>query len=191
MGENKDFFRSKDDLEKFEQALEDLHKTYDLQAMREHSLQAGIEIKKRVEQLQKIYALGQDEQVKSNPFGTGNIQQKLAHLNQPNVNKPVMKPDVWSNQIAQRPMGSGLMGSKATPKRVGTFSLEGQDVMNMDYSVMAVMTRCCVVRAESDIATGLIQYVALSPMFDELEPGQRVPTYVWEVNGNNLIARKL
>lgn len=52
--------------------------------------------------------------------------------------------------------------------------------MRYDFDLVAsVMGKCCIIRCEYHVESGLFQYVAKSPCFRALTRGEAVPTYVW------------
>lgn len=60
--------------------------------------------------------------------------------------------------------------------RKGRFSLAYSPAMPIK-SLVAVMGMCFVLRAEYKAIEGLIEYDAISPLFDVVEYGCRIPTY--------------
>lgn len=62
-------------------------------------------------------------------------------------------------------------------RRIGHFALSRELVERHPEMARAVMGRCVVVRCEMMYANDALEYMALSPDFDEVPPGMTVPLY--------------
>jgi hypothetical protein len=62
-------------------------------------------------------------------------------------------------------------------KRIGRFAISRQLAERDPETARAVMGRCIVVRCEMMYAHDTLEYMALSPDFDEVPQGQIVPEY--------------
>lgn len=63
-------------------------------------------------------------------------------------------------------------------ERMGHFKISCVAVHSNPEAVRAVMARCIIVRCEQMYMTGTFDYTALSPDFDQMQPGEVVPEYV-------------
>lgn len=100
------------------------------------------------------------------------------------------EPVIWGRKVLEAVDGhcATAPANHGKRKRAGRFELLASDVLNMEWGVLGIMTRCCIVKAEHNLITDRVEYFALSPMFDELNDGELVPTYLWQVEGTNLRA---
>lgn len=62
-------------------------------------------------------------------------------------------------------------------KRLGRFAMSRQLVERDPETARAIMGRCIVVRCEMMYAHDTLEYVALSPDFDEVQHGEIAPEY--------------
>lgn len=62
-------------------------------------------------------------------------------------------------------------------KRIGRFAMSTQLVERDPETARAIMGRCIVVRCEMMYAYNTLEYMALSPDFDEVHQGDIVPEY--------------
>lgn len=62
-------------------------------------------------------------------------------------------------------------------KRIGRFAMSRQIVERDPKTARAIMGRCIVVRCEMMYAHDTLEYVALSPDFDEVPNGVITPEY--------------
>ena len=62
-------------------------------------------------------------------------------------------------------------------KRIGRFSISREFVDKNPEVVLAIMGRVIVVRCEMMYQHDELEYIALSPYFDELPPGMITPKY--------------
>lgn len=62
-------------------------------------------------------------------------------------------------------------------RRIGVFTMSRQLVERDQETARAVMGRCIVVRCEMMYSRDALEYMALSPDFDEVPEGMIVPQY--------------
>jgi hypothetical protein len=60
---------------------------------------------------------------------------------------------------------------------LGKFRISRELIQKSPEAALAVLEGCLVVRAELQWESDAIEYVALHPDFDELQPGEIAPTY--------------
>lgn len=72
--------------------------------------------------------------------------------------------------------------------RVGKFSISNIMLERNFGIVRSILSKCVVVRCEMMFANNLLEYVAISPEFDEIEPGKTIPEYEVQIgdNGKNI-----
>ena len=72
--------------------------------------------------------------------------------------------------------------------RVGKFSISNIMLERNFGIVRSILSKCVVVRCEMIFANNLLEYVAISPEFDEREPGETIPEYEVQIgdNGKNI-----
>lgn len=70
-------------------------------------------------------------------------------------------------------------------QRRGRFTFEESWIKTEPRHLLAVMSQCIVVRAESLWAEDKIEYTALSKYFDPLGLGSEIPMYNWIIDVNN------
>lgn len=76
-------------------------------------------------------------------------------------------------------------------KRIGRFVMSIKLVERDQETARAIMGRCVVVRCEMMYANNSLEYMALSPDFDEVQEGEIAPFYeVIISNGGKLIEFK-
>ena len=68
-------------------------------------------------------------------------------------------------------------------KRIGRFAMRREIVEQDPETARAIMARCIVVRCEMMYAHDTLEYVALSPDFDEVPQGAIVPEYDVIISG--------
>jgi hypothetical protein len=76
-------------------------------------------------------------------------------------------------------------------KRVGKFALSRAFVESNPDVAMTIMGMCIIVRGETIYYSDMIEYVAISPFFELLDPGKLVPEYSVlqkEIDGNVTIS---
>ena len=66
--------------------------------------------------------------------------------------------------------------------RVGTFTIARKYIDQAPADVLAVMAKVIVVRMEYLYQQDAMEYTALSPEFEELEPGTKPPCYSVEIS---------
>lgn len=71
----------------------------------------------------------------------------------------------------------GTLLENGMDKRIGRFAMSRQLVERDPDTARAVMGRCIVVRCEMMYAPSTLEYMALSPDFDEVPQGMIVPEY--------------
>lgn len=62
-------------------------------------------------------------------------------------------------------------------RRIGRFAMSRQLVERDPETARSIMGRCIVVRCEMMYASKTLEYVALSPEFDEVPQGEITPGY--------------
>ena len=62
-------------------------------------------------------------------------------------------------------------------RRIGRFALSAELVKRDPETARRIMGRCIVVRCEMMFEYNTLEYVALSPDFDEIERGMMSPVY--------------
>jgi len=67
-------------------------------------------------------------------------------------------------------------------KRVGRFEISRRYIDERPNEALKIMSRCIIVRAECLWASDVIEYVAISPDFDELPPNLQPPLYECQVD---------
>lgn len=67
-------------------------------------------------------------------------------------------------------------------RRRGSFQLAMSNLEKKPEIVRQIMGRCMIVRAETLMMCGCIEYHAYSPDFRECEVGEQIPEYQWIVN---------
>ena len=75
---------------------------------------------------------------------------------------------------------------KTVNRRMGKFTLSAGDVQEGSPDVLRVMAKCAIGRAEMLFYRDVVEYVAVSEMFRELDPGEIVPSYRWIVSPDGL-----
>ena len=76
-------------------------------------------------------------------------------------------------------------------RRIGRFVMNVDMVKRAQETARAIMGRCVVVRCEMMYANNSLEYMALSPDFDEIQEGEIAPFYeVIISNGGKLIEFK-
>ena len=77
--------------------------------------------------------------------------------------------------------------------RVGKFSISNVMLERNFDIARSILSKCVVVRCEMMFANNLLEYVAISPEFDEIEPGETAPEYEVQIsdNGKNIRFVKL
>lgn len=66
-------------------------------------------------------------------------------------------------------------------RRIGKFSIPMEFFNNYLDTVMLVMSRAAVVEASFDLAMQQIKYVAVSPLFESVPFGEKIPEYCFEI----------
>lgn len=61
--------------------------------------------------------------------------------------------------------------------RVGQFSIPSKEIQNNSDEIMLIMSKMIIVRCEHLYHSGWLEYIALSPLFEKIEDGQRPPYY--------------
>ena len=69
------------------------------------------------------------------------------------------------------------MSNIVTSRRLGSFEITRDLIETGDTTVMRVMGKCIVVRAEYMFHTNSIEYIAYSEWFRSLSEGEVVPKY--------------
>lgn len=64
-----------------------------------------------------------------------------------------------------------------TNKRIGQFTLDAGFVAHNQEAALAIMGRCIVMRCEWIFSTDTLEYLALSPDFDEIHIDENAPEY--------------
>ena len=64
-------------------------------------------------------------------------------------------------------------------RRTGVFRLPVDLVRARDPSVTRIMGACSIWRAESMLMYDIVEYMASSHHFREMEEGERAPCYLW------------
>lgn len=67
-------------------------------------------------------------------------------------------------------------------RRIGMF-IASSDVVMLD-GFRIVMAACAIVRCEHDFASDTFTYTAISPQFEAIEEGERIPFYAWFFTAN-------
>lgn len=67
--------------------------------------------------------------------------------------------------------------NKIKPKRLGRFSVSMDLIEENPEVCRDLMGKCIIVRAEAMYHVGRIDYVALSPDFNEVQEGEYIPEY--------------
>ena len=62
-------------------------------------------------------------------------------------------------------------------RRIGRFYIDRKLVDDQPEMVMLIMAECIVVECKLQFVRNRFEYWAVSPVFDELEPGQIEPDY--------------
>ena len=75
-----------------------------------------------------------------------------------------------------------LLLPAAPSKRRGRFVVAVRLIYDDPEAMRRVMGECVIVHAESILIDDVVRYVAVSPLFREVEVGEVVPMYTWEVS---------
>lgn len=75
--------------------------------------------------------------------------------------------------------------------RIGKFSISLRAVENNWRSLLHIFSNFVIVRAEYIIEKGVIEYVALSPLFDAIGEGLQPPYYELDVTRTNVRVHKI
>lgn len=70
-------------------------------------------------------------------------------------------------------------------QRLGSFKVPAHLARSFDSNLKRIMGMCIVVRAEHFFAQDEIEYVALSEYFDVVDPGYKIPEYVWIISDDD------
>lgn len=73
-------------------------------------------------------------------------------------------------------------------QRKGRFSIKRKHVINHEWFVTRIMGLCSIVRAECLIMHDVVEYEAISNLFDEVKEGEIIPTYQINVHQNGKIS---
>lgn len=123
-------------------------------------------------------------------FQKSQLAQRVASLEQKLLETHEMQARI-PQMMAQAAMAAqASVVTPPPPRRIGRFSLPDPRRLDMDWSAMAIMSRCVVFKATENHMTGNVDYVAVSPLFDEIEGTAVVPVYEWGVEGDNVVAKR-
>lgn len=64
-------------------------------------------------------------------------------------------------------------------RRIGRFYIDEHHVRFSTALVREIMAKCVILRCEYDYAKQRFEYVAISPLFREVQPGDEFMTYRW------------
>ena len=80
------------------------------------------------------------------------------------------------------------MPTPYNPSRIGRFVISVHSIIRDPEVVRAVMGRCIVVRCERVHDKDIFEYIAVSPAFDEVLPGETTPNYDLDISerGKNI-----
>ncbi|HQV22465.1 MAG TPA: hypothetical protein PLJ88_05195 [Agitococcus sp.] len=78
----------------------------------------------------------------------------------------------------------------ALSKRHGLFVIPMHLLNSNHSSVLKIMSKCFIYRAEAMYLKDWVEYVARSECFDELELGEYMPQYDWIVDENGDVYAK-
>lgn len=67
-------------------------------------------------------------------------------------------------------------------ERMGRFVVPAKIIMDDPLAMLEIMSHCIIVRCEHLYVDDVLEYVALSPLFELRSFGQYIPYYVWEIN---------
>lgn len=73
-------------------------------------------------------------------------------------------------------------------KNWGRFSVDFNDVNENADALLSLMGTVIIVRADANLQTDALDYLAISPEFDEVEEGQEVPHYSVELGEDGSVA---
>lgn len=72
-------------------------------------------------------------------------------------------------------------------RRIGRFHLDCSLARENSTVSKRVMGKCIILRAEAMLPADVIEYVAVSDHFRELEEGSMIPLYMWTIDGDEHI----
>jgi hypothetical protein len=74
-------------------------------------------------------------------------------------------------------------------RRIGRFRLDLELIEAFPRTARAIMGRCIVLQCEQVYSRLALEYLAISPYFDEVPPGEAAPRYIVNISENGTCIR--